>query len=107
VGAELELDPDALPDAIVGAVEAALRDAFSFRARAFGQPVALSEVLAVIQSVAGVVAADVHELYTGMAASRSALLIAESPTPGADARTALPAQLLTLDLRPGDVRVAP
>jgi predicted phage baseplate assembly protein len=107
LGAVLELDPDALAAVVVGAVEAALRDAFSFRARAFGEPVALSEVLAVIQSMAGVVAADVHELYTGTAASRSALLIAESPTPGADARTALPAQLLTLDLRPGDVQAAP
>jgi hypothetical protein len=107
IGATLEVDPDAVPATVLAAAEDVLRAAFSFAARAFGQPVALSEVVAVIQSVAGVISGDVHSLYTGTAAGRTALLIAEAPAPGADAATAQPAQLLTIDLRRGDLQVAP
>ncbi|MGZ8438911.1 MAG: putative baseplate assembly protein, partial [Candidatus Limnocylindrales bacterium] len=39
-----------------------LRDAFGFRARAFGQPVALSDVTATIARVAGVIGVDVDTL---------------------------------------------
>jgi predicted phage baseplate assembly protein len=39
-----------------------LRDAFGFSARAFGQPVALSDVIATIAGVAGVVGVDVDTL---------------------------------------------
>lgn len=40
------------------AVSVDLEQRYSFEARAFGQPVALSEVIAAIQSVPGVVAVD-------------------------------------------------
>ena len=58
-----------------------------------------------MQSVTGVVSADVNRLYRGSAAGRSSLLAAEAPRAGADAAAAEAAQLLTLDLRPGDVQV--
>jgi len=106
VGVTLEIDRDALAANVLAAAEDALRTAFSFAARAFGQPVALSQVMAVIQSVPSVVSGDVHGLYTGPAAGRGSLLIADAPVPGAHAATAKPAQLLTIDLRPGDVQVA-
>jgi predicted phage baseplate assembly protein len=44
------------------AVQAALRDAFSFARRSFGQPVTAAEVIAVIQGVDGVVATDLDGL---------------------------------------------
>jgi hypothetical protein len=56
-------DPDAVADAVLAAVAAALRAAFAFDARDFGQTVALDEVYAVIQGVPGVIAADVKQLH--------------------------------------------
>jgi predicted phage baseplate assembly protein len=92
-------------DLVRAAVEAALQTAFSFAARAFGQPVTLSEVVAVVQSVPGVVAADIDLLYRGPTPAWSSFLPADSPRPGDDAAAALAAELLLLDLRPGDVTV--
>jgi predicted phage baseplate assembly protein len=48
---------------VVAAVSAALESAFSFAARDFGQGVTQSEVLAVIQGVEGVEAADLDKLF--------------------------------------------
>jgi hypothetical protein len=90
---------------VLAGAEAALRDHFSFTARAFGQPVPLSEVLAVLHGVRGVVSVDVNSLYTGEAAELRQLLVALVPLPGDDAAAAHPAQLLTIDLRPGDLEV--
>ncbi|MFL6257077.1 MAG: putative baseplate assembly protein, partial [Pyrinomonadaceae bacterium] len=58
VEATVRVDPVYIKEKVAGAVEAALRERFSFEARAFGQPVALSEVVAVMQNVDGVVAVD-------------------------------------------------
>jgi predicted phage baseplate assembly protein len=44
-------------------VEAALYDAFSFNSRQFSQPVTLSEIIAIIDKVEGVVATDIDALY--------------------------------------------
>ena len=44
-------------------VEAALRDAFAFEKRSFGQGVTAAEVIAVIQGVPGVVYVDLDALY--------------------------------------------
>lgn len=63
VEANVEVDADFLPEKVLAAVEGALRARFSFEARSFGQPVALSEVVAVAQEVPGVVAVDVNALY--------------------------------------------
>ena len=52
-------------DIVLAAVEAALRQAFSFDARDFGQVVARSEVIDVAQRVTGVVGVDVDHFYLG------------------------------------------
>jgi predicted phage baseplate assembly protein len=106
LAATIEREEAWLAEQVLAAAETALRDHFSFTARAFGQPVPLSEVLAVLHGVAGVVSVDVNSLYTGAAAELRQRLDARLPLPGDDAATALPAQLLTLDLRPGDLEVA-
>jgi hypothetical protein len=47
--------PTYLPDKVLAAVREALRSHFSFAARDFGQGVALSEVIALMQGIRGVV----------------------------------------------------
>jgi hypothetical protein len=99
----VKVDPDFESDNVLAAIEQELRTQFSFDARAFGQPVMLSEVIAVIQAVPGVVALDVDKLYrsdTGVATLEQRLL-AELPValPTGDAT---PAELLTLDPAPLD-----
>lgn len=98
----VKVDPDALPDTVLSAVEQALRTQFSFEARAFGQPVMLSEVIAEIQGVAEVVAVDWDKLYrAGMPATLQPRLLAALPETGADGEVAA-AELLTLDPGPLD-----
>ena len=59
LSANVTIDPDYLWDDVAGRVRTALRDAFAFAKRALGQPAYLSEAIAAIQAVAGVVAVDV------------------------------------------------
>jgi hypothetical protein len=63
IDATLTYDPAYQPDFVRSAVIAALTAGFGFDARSFAQPVALSEVIGVIQGVAGVAAVDVNELF--------------------------------------------
>src|SRR5215212_601865 len=63
VRADVEVNADFLPEKVLAAVEESLRARFSFEARSFGQPVALSEVIAVIQEVPGVVAVNVNAFH--------------------------------------------
>ena len=63
LAAKVTVDPDYDPTLVMPAVEAALRATFSFDARAFAQPVWVSEVMAAVHTVAGVVAVDVDRLY--------------------------------------------
>jgi len=79
---KVRVDPDYVKATVLAGVEAALRNAFSFDARDFGQGVFLSEVMAVAQGVAGVVYVDVDLLYRDD----------ESPVL-ADGLTALPARI--------------
>ena len=58
VSAKLRIDPDYLWEPVVTNVRTALLDAFGFEQRELAQGVASSEVLSVIQSVAGVVYVD-------------------------------------------------
>jgi predicted phage baseplate assembly protein len=101
LAANVKVHPDYLPDKVLAAVEQALRAQFSFAARQFGQPVALSEVIAVMQSVKGVVAVDVDKLYRfdDTSAGLKALLPAAAPQAG-DKGTVAAAELLTLDPSP-------
>jgi hypothetical protein len=63
IGASIKIDPAYLPDKVVTDVQQSLQTQFGFDARDFGQGVALSEVIAVIQSVSGVVAVDISQFY--------------------------------------------
>jgi hypothetical protein len=54
---------DRLASKVLADVEAALRQAFGFAARGFGQTVTMSEVIAVAQAVPDVVAVDLDRLY--------------------------------------------
>jgi predicted phage baseplate assembly protein len=97
---------DAQMDVVLAAVESALRSSFSFDARAFGQAVSLSDVVAVMQAVPGVVAIDVDELTRldgidgdGLARPLPAAL----PQIGDDG-SLLAAELLVLDPRPVDLK---
>lgn len=82
------------------ALEAALRNAFSFSARSFGQPVYQSEVIAAIQDVAGVLDV-VLTMYSSSDFSNTPRqqLAASLPQTGGRGNL-LPAQLLTLDPGP-------
>jgi hypothetical protein len=104
VGATLVVDPALDADAVVEAARDALRNAFSFDARDFLQPVYRSEVYAVLQAVPGVVALTVDRFRYADAMSAPApppasvsvdRLVAEPPTLGAQGL--MGAQLLTLE----------
>jgi predicted phage baseplate assembly protein len=105
IAATIERDEALLAEQVLADVEAALGAHFSFTARSFGQPVPLSEVLAVLHGVRGVVSVDVNGLYTETMRELRQRLDALVPVPGGDAASAQPAQLLTIELRPGDVEV--
>jgi predicted phage baseplate assembly protein len=107
LAAAITRDPDYLAEDVLAAAEAALNSRFGFTARSFGQAVALSEVLATLHGVAAIVSADVNLLYTGSTSELKQSLPSLVPLPGDDAQTAQPAQLLTIDLRPGDLAVIP
>jgi hypothetical protein len=100
------LDANVLVDAdydsarVFAQVEQKLRDAFSFDARAFGQPVVLSQIVTVMHAVPGVIAVDVNALYRlGSAAVPNARLAAAFPRVGSDGNVDA-AELLMLDPRP-------
>jgi len=93
VAARVLVDPTYVAADVLAAVDAALRDAFSFSARNFAQSVTASEVLAVAQAVEGVVAVDLETLggQDPFAASGQQRL------PAATARLGSGAELLTID----------
>jgi hypothetical protein len=64
ISAAVAVDPDYVKDKVHAAVKAALSGAFSFARRSFGAPVSKAEVLAVVQRVAGIIAADLNTLDT-------------------------------------------
>jgi hypothetical protein len=99
VVADVKVDEAYLEASVFGAVEAALRSRFSFEARGFGQPVTLSDVVAVMHNVPGVVAVDINKLYRGGVETLTAFLPSQAPQPGDDANVQ-PAELLTLDPAP-------
>jgi len=104
--AKVKVHKDYLPENVLKEVGDRLRAQFSFDAREFGQPVTLSEVIAVIQRTAGVVAVDVDELYRTDEAVTPALharLPAAQPLAGTEKVTA--AELLTLEPGEPDIKV--
>lgn len=112
VGARLWIDPRFRQESVVAAVRDALAEAFRFERRAFGQGVAASEVVAVMQGVDGVVAVDLDRLRdTGdpdrralgkLLPARTAFVDFSAPEP----RIA-PAELLLIDADALDLSAAP
>jgi predicted phage baseplate assembly protein len=97
--ASLKIDPTYLSEKVLEQAEQKLRDTFSFASRAFGQPVHLSEVIAVLQNVAGVVAVNVTALHrSNETPELKEHLAAAVPLPARN--QVLPAEILTLDLQP-------
>jgi len=98
----VKVNLDYQTDVVLAAVERALREQFSFDVRAFGQPVMLSEVIAVVQAVPGVVAVDVNKLFRSDASvTLETRLLAALPETLADG-SFVAAELLTLDPAPLD-----
>lgn len=101
ITARVKAHPDHVPELVEAALEAALLARFGFEARSFGQGVALSEVVAAMQAVEGVVMVDVDELYRlsedGSKGPARTFLEARSPRPGEENGGALPAELLTIE----------
>jgi predicted phage baseplate assembly protein len=96
----VKIEPDFLPEKVLADVDRKLRDTFSFAARAFGQPVHLSEVIGAMQSVRGTLAVNVTELHrSDESVDLKDHIAAAVPRPGDDDEV-LPAELLTLDPRP-------
>lgn len=105
VAAQIKIEPDYESDKVLAAACEALRNAFSFAARKFGQPVGLSEVMALLQAVAGVVAVNISALHrSGAPPIVSVRLEANLPN-GGDPKSLGAAELLTLDPAPIDLEV--
>ncbi|MBK8048276.1 MAG: putative baseplate assembly protein [Anaerolineales bacterium] len=103
--AQVTRDPDFLADAIQAGVTDALVSAFAFEARGFGQPVTLSEVMAVIQAVDGVIGVDVNKLMRNDLPGIDGLkqpLPSAAPIAGSGLSVA-PAELLLID--PGGIKI--
>lgn len=108
IQAKVKTHEDHLEEEVLAEIERKLRAHYSFDAREFGQPVAVSEVIGVIQNVTGVVAVDIDYLFcTGESKAWNARLTADRPRSGGDISTMRPAQLLTLDPRPLKLGVMP
>jgi len=96
---------DRLAAKVLADVEAALRNAFSFAARGFGQTVTMSEVIAVAQAVPDVVAVDLDRLYRTAPPADAPILNPRLPAalPSLDPTgETLGAELLTLTPGPLD-----
>ena len=106
IGFKLRRDPAFALAPLLAAVETALRAHFGFEARALGQPVLQSDVIAVVHTVPGVIAIDLDFLYGGSApfvqtlkSRQTRLLAARMRVSGGLARAA---ELLTLSAAPFD-----
>jgi hypothetical protein len=97
ITAQVRVDPRFESAKVLDAVRAALADAFSFARRSFGQAVTEAEVLAVIQSVQGVEAANLLVLSATPAASDEKILPAARVRFDDATRSLAPAELLTIN----------
>jgi hypothetical protein len=107
LAAKIKINPDYKTDLVLASVEQTLRAQFSFDARAFGQPVMMSEVIATIQNVPGVIALDLTKLFRSEnVATLEARLLASLPQTGASGDVSA-AELLTLDSAPLELELMP
>jgi hypothetical protein len=104
--AEVKVDePTYVRKDVIDAIAASLRGHFSFGARDFAQGVALSEIIAVMQGLAGVVGVNVTRLYRSDApVALNPGLAAGRPSIGTDG-TLMAAELLMLDPAPLQIGV--
>ncbi len=63
IAARVKVDPVASVGDVLSSVQQAMQDNFSFDARSLGQSVTLSEVIATLQDVTGIVAVNVYRFY--------------------------------------------
>lgn len=101
LGLKVKRDPAYEIKPLLAAVETALRAHYAFDARALGQPVFQSDVIALVHAVPGVVAVDLDFLYIAPTTQtpkpqQTRLLAARMRVSGG---VAMPAALLTLDPR--------
>ncbi len=97
LAAKLRIAPERRPEQVLAAVHERLLLGFGFRARALGQAVALSEIMAAIHAVPGIEAVHVSGLYRideEPEAPPPAQLLAEPPRGGAISQGA---ELLLID----------
>jgi predicted phage baseplate assembly protein len=104
---KVQVDPVHRPTTVLTTVEAALRQHFAFAERAFGQAVTLSEVLAVMHSVPGVLGVDMDALHrSAEPAVLHDRLLAALPAIQPDGQIQV-AELLLLDPAPLALEVMP
>jgi uncharacterized phage protein gp47/JayE len=103
LNASVQISVDYQIPGVQSAIESALRQSFGFSARDFGQPVYQSEVIAVIQAIAGVVdvVLTLHLSNDPLQTPETQLAASVPQSGGRDQISA--AQLLTLD--PGTLGV--
>lgn len=90
------VDPDYDSRQVLSQVKKTLASEFGFEAREFGQLVHLSEVIAVMHEVPGIIAVEIQKLYRTNAATQwNDRLLADLPLAGA--ASVEPAELLILD----------
>ena len=106
LSASLMVVDGADPVAVTAAVQAALASAYAFAVMDFGEPVTLDGVYAVMQSVSGVQAVDIQQLYrldTGPSSNEPEWrLLAALPTIQPD-NSVSQAEILTLDAAPPQI----
>jgi hypothetical protein len=97
IAAQVGVDSDRVAGIVLQDVRDALSEAFSFDARSFGEAVDLSDIIAVMHSVAGVRSVDVDLLYrSGATPARLERLSAAKPRQQSDG-TLRTAEILILD----------
>ena len=98
LSARLTAHPDYGAENVARAVRAMLAASFAFATRAFGQPVALSEVMAAIQQVAGVIAVDIDTLQRNDGIGGAGLVgLLPAARPQAGAASVQAAELLLIE----------
>jgi hypothetical protein len=100
VDATVQISSDYQVLLVQPAIEAALRQTFSFQARSFGQPVYQSEVIAAIQEVPGVVDVVLSIYSSGDPLETPEPQLAATVPQAGSRGSITPAQLLTLDPGP-------
>ncbi|HEX4961804.1 MAG TPA: putative baseplate assembly protein [Thermoanaerobaculia bacterium] len=96
ISAQLLIDPRYRSEDVFARVESALFDAFSFAHRELEQPLYASEILHVVQSVAGVVAVDLDAFYRAGEPEHLETVLTAQPARLVSNRV-LPAELIVLE----------